>query len=281
MRQDDLFRDPSPSGDPLGGRSVLRTEFLEKVRIGPVAEFEDLEIAIALTHLVHDNLTLFGTSGDPTLTEQEMSVALRTLKALLARLGIEHQIEWRNYATFKSYWLRNNAHGSWQARRDLLNQVFLPISDELELLEDSLLSGNLAEAVSPTSSTGWPKVDEEIRELRRRFRTATTPQDYRSVGTHCVGVLEALSRTVYEPATHLRSGEDEPPVDKTKQRLGRYVEDAVPGSDNALIRGVLNRTIELAHSVKHRETPNRRDAGVAADAVILLANILRRLRDSV
>jgi len=31
--------------------------------------------------------------------------------------------------------------------------------------------------------------------------------------------------------------------------------------------------------VKHRTTPTRRDAGIAADAVILLANILRRLAE--
>jgi hypothetical protein len=33
----------------------------------------------------------------------------------------------------------------------------------------------------------------------------------------------------------------------------------------------------LAHQVKHRPTPTRREAGIAADAVILLSNMLRRL----
>jgi hypothetical protein len=35
--------------------------------------------------------------------------------------------------------------------------------------------------------------------------------------------------------------------------------------------------IEMAQEVKHRSTRNRREAGIAADSVILLANILRRL----
>jgi hypothetical protein len=35
--------------------------------------------------------------------------------------------------------------------------------------------------------------------------------------------------------------------------------------------------IELAHSVKHSSNPTRREAGIAADAVILLTNILRRV----
>jgi len=37
--------------------------------------------------------------------------------------------------------------------------------------------------------------------------------------------------------------------------------------------------VEFAQLVKHRETPTRRDAGVGADAVIMLANILRRLAE--
>jgi hypothetical protein len=40
---------------------------------------------------------------------------------------------------------------------------------------------------------------------------------------------------------------------------------------------VANKIIELAHGVKHSATPTRREAGIAADAVILLANILRRV----
>jgi hypothetical protein len=40
---------------------------------------------------------------------------------------------------------------------------------------------------------------------------------------------------------------------------------------------VANKVIELAHSVKHSTAPSRREAGITADAVILLANILRRV----
>lgn len=133
--------------------------------------------------------------------------------------------------------------------------------------------------MSPREAVGWPAVDEEIRELRRRFRSSTTPQDYRAVGTHCVGVIEALCRTVYNPKRHLRAGETEPPVDKSKQRLDRFIEDALPGEPNEELRGLAKRSVAVAHQVKHRPAATRRDAGVAADTVILLANILRRLAD--
>jgi hypothetical protein len=74
---------------------------------------------------------------------------------------------------------------------------------------------------------------------------------------------------VYDPGKHLRQGETLPAPDKTKQRLGRYIEDALPGIPNEELRGLANKTIEVAHQVKHRHTPTRREAGIAADAVIL------------
>lgn len=134
-----------------------------------------------------------------------------------------------------------------------------------------------AEAVSPHTRTGWPKVDGELTELRRRFRTAATPQDYRDTGNRSIAVLKAVSRTVYDPTAHVREGETELSPDKTKLRISRYVEDSLAGKDNEAIRGVVVKTIELAHSVKHSTEPTCREAGIAADAVIMLANILRRV----
>jgi hypothetical protein len=131
--------------------------------------------------------------------------------------------------------------------------------------------------ISPRGRLDWPEVDEEIRELRRRFETATTQQDYRAIGVGCIGVLEALGSVVYDPAVHLREGEEIPPRDKTKQRIGRFAETALP--DDAEVRRVVNAVIELAQKVKHNPTPTRQQAGIAADSVIMLANILRRLHE--
>lgn len=146
-------------------------------------------------------------------------------------------------------------------------------------MEEREFEAELAEPVTPHGGTGWNKVDAEVRALRRRFRQAVTPQDYRAIGSHCVGVLEALSRTVYDPRKHLRDGEEEPPIDRTKQRLGRFVESELGGKANEGLRGVVTKVIVLSHEVKHRETPGRREAGIAADSVILLANMLRRLAE--
>jgi hypothetical protein len=180
----------------------------------------------------------------------------------------------------KTFWLRKDAYGSWQARRDLLNAIFDPLHDRLIEVEVSASTSLLVQPISPRGRTGWAKVDEEIVEMRRHFQSAVSPQDYRNVGNDAVIVTEALSRQLYDPVKHLRAGEQEPAVGKTKQRLERFVEDALPGSDSAAARRLVRASIDMAQETKHRDTPTRREAGLAADAVILLANLLRRLTES-
>jgi hypothetical protein len=208
-----------------------------------------------------------------------MRKALVTLQAVCARLNVPYSVPFGDFATFKAYWQRLGATNSWQARRDLLAKVFDPMHERLEALEAQSLAATLATPISAEPDTGWPAVDYEIAELRRQFLTATTPQDYNAVGLVAVRLTEALSATVYDANVHLRSGETAPPIQNTKDRLDRYIEHSASGPDNARLRKLARDTIEYAQHVKHSGTPNRCEAGIAADAALLLANILRRLAE--
>lgn len=159
----------------------------------------------------------------------------------------------------------------------MLNDLLSPVETRLQQIEDGYHQGDLAHGVSSRESVGWPRVDEEIRALRERFQTASTTQDYRDVGNRCAAVLDALSATVYDPDLHLQDGETVPPVNKSKERIGRYIEHSLTGSENQKIRDLTRKVIELSHSIKHSPAPTRRYAGIAADSVILLTHILGRL----
>lgn len=266
-------------GFPPVAEEVLERDVFRQLRKQPLEHTGDLTVAIALTQMAHKEFEAYGTDGRERLSDPDAQLVLQSLRACLRRLGIDFKPPWRDLTTFRSHWLKEGCSGSWQARRDLLEEYFEPIHQRLTELEEQAFESELAEAVTPHAATGWPKVDAEVRELRRRFRLAATPQDYRAIGTHCVGVLEALSRTVYDPAKHLRPDELEPPVDRTKQRLGRYVETTLAGKEHESLRGLVVKSVALAHEVKHRESPTRREAGIAADAVILVSNVLRRLAE--
>lgn len=283
MRPADFFveviEDPSPNAAPwdMPNSSLAFDHALtDQIRRGPVEGRADVEVAIALCQLVHEQLQGYGTDSSQAIDDGEVGAAIIALGAVLRRLTVAFDLPFRNFTTFRSHWIKNGASNSWQARRDILDKLFEPLHLQLIRLEERTLEA-LALPISPRADLGWPYVDEEIRELRRRFATAVTTQDYRAIGTYCIGVLESLGEVAYDQSRHLREGETVPSRDKTNIRIGRYIEDALPGRRNEDLRGLATKAGAFAHHVKHSPTPTRREAGIASDAVILLANILRRL----
>lgn len=278
MRTQD-FLVASPSAGPWDvAQHVLDEALIEQVHAG-IQPQSDIEVAVPLAHLVADELTAYGTSGGERLTSYEMRGAIAALRAVTSRLQVSFEPEFRDFDTFKAHWKRRGAAGSYQKRRDMISQLFEPVHDQLAELQAGTLKSSLAVSVSPRPRTGWAKVDEELDELRRHFKAARSPQDYRNIGNDCVAVLERLSGEAYVPARHLKPGEEEPAVAKTKDRLDAVVAADLPGAENAPLRKLGRAAIELAQAVKHTTTPDRRSAGMAADAVILLANLLRRLAE--
>ncbi|MHA7198790.1 hypothetical protein [Arthrobacter alkaliphilus] len=268
--------------DFLGSREVLDLELIHKLEPGPIPGDDDLASAINLTRLVHEQFVAFGTDGSQRIDNAESREVLRALRRVLSRHATSFEVPWRDFTSFRTHWIAEGCAGTggWQARRDLLEKYFRPVFETLETAEEQQFRAELAESVSPHSAIGWPLVDEEIEALRQRFRTAATPQDYRDVGNRSEAVLEALSAIVYDADEHLAPGETEPPVDKTNIRIEAYANKELQGGANEHLRGLAKKASAMAHDVKHSPTGSRRDAGIIADSVILLANILRRLKEA-
>ncbi len=271
---EDFFED-----DFMSDERLLNCDLLERVRAGTFNDRSDVEVAVALLRLAHDELQAYGTDGAQRTNEQGIRLILRTSRQLLKRLGIVLELPFSDFRTFRTYWETNGAWGNWQARRDILNGLFEPLHLELAQLEDDELGSVLAKPITSHPGTGWNRVDTEINELRRHFHAARSGQDYCNVGNDCVAVLKRLSEIVFDPEIHLEKDEKVPPVDKTKVRLGKFVDHAAPTPANAEIRKLARAAIELAQAIKHQDEPTRRNAGIAADSVILLANLLRRLAE--
>ncbi|WP_146082443.1 MULTISPECIES: hypothetical protein [unclassified Rathayibacter] len=265
-------------GSEVTQQSALDVNLLEGLLRGPNPEHGDVEISVPLARVVHEEYEAHGTHGSP-LSNDDSRLLVRALKAVLARLGIDtFDPPFRDFETFRKYWQANDGYGSWQARRSMLNEQFGALHEMLDERETDSLAGALADPISPRKATGWQRVDEELNEMRRHFRAARTEQDYSNVGNDAVAALEALSAASYEHARHGEPGVDEPPIPSTKTRLGRVVEVELPGSENAELRKVVRAAIELAQATKHRRNGDRRSAGMAADAVLLVVNLVRRLR---
>ena len=268
MRESELWiEEPSDPLDPWGKiRRSVNIDLIKNLARGPIAGDDDLESAMSLARLVRGAYTSFGTDGTANVEPEESRIILRALKMMLERRGLTFDPPWRDYDSFKSHWVSVGQH-------------FAPIIEALEKAEDDQIRSDLVEPVSPHANTGWARVDTEIAGLRQRFLTATAMQDYRDCGNRSVAVLEALSATVFDPAKHWAAGEKPPPVDKTDLRIGAYIAERMGGKENEELRGLVKKASAFAHKVKHSPRADRVNAGIAADAVILLANMLRRLAE--
>jgi hypothetical protein len=50
-------------------------------------------------------------------------MAIRSLEAVTTRVGAPLRLPFADFERFYSYWVGNGAYGSWQARRDLVDQL--------------------------------------------------------------------------------------------------------------------------------------------------------------
>lgn len=279
MRETDFFEEVETNDVWAVQQYQLNSGFIEQIHAGPVQNATDVEVAVPLARVVHDEFVSRGTDDNPRISVHESRAVMAALRAVLKRLGVDFKPPFSDFDSFYKYWKNNGGSGSWAVRRHMLSELFDPLHEQLADLEAGTVASTLAEPVTSRPRTGWTRVDEEITELRRHFQNATTEQDYRNVGNDCVIILERLSEAAYVRERHLFEGEDEPSVASTKNRLDRVIEVDLAGPKNAALRKLVKAAIEQAQGVKHGATINRQYAGVAADSVILLANMLRRITD--
>lgn len=270
---------PNPwGGEPQIGPEQVDAERFDSLRGGRLAGVSDEDAAEDLLSFVYDELTAFGTGGGEMMTNDQVRRAISGLNAVMKRVGVELEIPFRDFNSFKAYWLRSGGYNSYAARREILDGIFHEPLARVMAVRDRKLSATLVDPISPHAVTGWPRVDTEIEAMRTEFRDAITPQNCRAVGLHAVAVLDALSAVAYKHSVH-GDGDEEPPAASTKDRLDRVIVHVLPGKENAEIRKLVRASIEAAQAVKHGTTPTRLRAGIAADAVLVVTHMMRRLAE--
>lgn len=261
-------------------RSVLNKQLLETIKRGEFIAASTLSVANDLLSLVWDEYQKYGTEGT-ALPEADIVLAQKTLVSVLNRLTIPIDIPWRDFSTFRTYWVRHGASGSWQARREILLDLFAPVQKELDRREALQEKGVSALPITSHKNLGWEIVDTKLDALRVRFANAQTSEDYSDVGNRAMAVFEALGDAVTDTLRDQEEGLDFIPRGETKRRFDRYIERFAVGSEEARLRKLVRSAIEFSQDVKHSENTPRRNAGMAADSVILVSHLLRRLNQNI
>lgn len=149
----DLVVDEDVWGGPSRTVETLNIGLLSSFGKAPDPEHTDPDVAVALLDLVRDDLTRSGTGKDPRLSDTQMRLAIRTLNQVMARAGQDFSLPFRDHASWKEWWLRQGAKNSYQARRDLLHDLFNAAMENIETAEaPALFSASPTPTPTPTES---------------------------------------------------------------------------------------------------------------------------------
>ncbi|QTE28555.1 abortive infection family protein [Pengzhenrongella sicca] len=224
-----MFLDETAAGQWVSSAELFRADLAEQLRTGSVQELDDLEVGVALTELLQSEFLLYGTSGGERLADQQARLAVRGLRATLARLGLSINLPWTDFTSFRSYWLAHGGHGSWAARREMVGEVFDPILARLYARQDDPRTGHIA-----TPALSALPDPAAIHDHLRRL-TTSVDTDPRLAVSVAKDLVESTSKLVLRERGVAYSNSDQMPqlVARAQESLGLQAGGVSGDSDEA------------------------------------------------
>lgn len=97
---------------------------MESLRFGPLPAQTDLDAAVALTRLLHEDFVARGTDHTERMNDEEVVLAVKAHRAVLSRLGLEApQLPFRHHSGFHAGRRAASASKSFSGRREALEEL--------------------------------------------------------------------------------------------------------------------------------------------------------------
>jgi hypothetical protein len=175
------------------------------------------------------NLSLTAQTAATSSMTKRLRVALQALEAIIWRLlGMPLNPPFRNFTTFRSYWIREGAsgHGGWQARRDIVEGLLDPFRQELTRQRRS---GIPQISVALIATLRDPAA---IREQLGRLQGIAQSDPPLAIGTTKELVESTAKMVLQERGLQVDDKRDLPVLIKQAQdALGLHPATAQPGPD--------------------------------------------------
>lgn len=213
-------------------------------------------------------LTSVATGGpqikevDPQYQERRKRIRLG-----LKRLGIDDPFPWRSPWDWYAYYSAELV--GYASRRAYISGAAGPVIDELE---EQASSTSVTDFGGDTET--WPTIETRIREMIAELDGATSVDDLQDVGRRCREITTAAANLVFDEAM-VPSGADVPGANDAVARVGLYLDTQVTGSENARLRGLIRKQLDLAQQVTHDAEVTRLQAFAAAQATVSVVRIIQ------
>jgi hypothetical protein len=194
----------------------------------------------------------------------------------LHRLGLSDPNRWADLWLWYGHYKDDPDLATYQSRREFVLRLYEPILEVLDHLQDRQLGTGLG-----PPETGWAIVDDQTKELRERFATAQTVEDYKDIGLRCREILISIGQSAYDVSRHVP--EDQAPLKKgdAKGRLRQIVQAELPREENEAVRPLLRSLIEACWDASvdllHDRKARLIQASLVANSVLIVASVLRDL----
>ena len=250
MRAGDFFElDEHSTIDINGGYPpvyMLNEGMLDTLASEPLPLVTDTQVAEGLLELAHNELVGYGTDGSNELDDKQIALVIRALEAVTWRLGVPIKLPFRNFTTFRSYWIREGAsgHGGWQARRDIVDELLDPIREQLTELRrgghPQIAEDLIANLRDPAA------IREHLARLQRLGVAQSDPP--LAIGT-AKELIESTAKTVLqERGLNVDDRDDLPAlINRAQEALGLHPRSAHPGPDSTeAVKRILGGLMSIA-----------------------------------
>lgn len=189
----------------------------------------------------------------------------------LKKLGIENPNNYTNLWEWYGRWSQNDLD-TYQKRRifiiDLYKQLIGIISeypDESPLYE--------------YEPTGWEKIDRSVYEMKKILLTASTEEQFQSIGLHARETLISIAQQVYVENIHGTLDGKIPSKTDFKRMIEAYISKELSGHENKETRKMATSAFDLANNLQHDRLATRRESIMCLASIIAVATIIKAVED--
>lgn len=249
MHQADFFEDDTLANNVSslafgrGGGPMLKLRLLDRIIANPLAEEPDSSVAQGLFDLVEHELIAYGTNGSH-LTDRDSARIIRALEVVTRRLAMPMNLPFRDFSTFRAYWVRLDASGTggYAKRRALVAELFEPARAKLAAIANNV-GPKLAEDLIVNL-----RDPAAIREHLRRLQGMADTDPPLAIGT-AKELVESTAKTVLlQLGRPLNDKADMPAlVRQAQEALGLLPTPSTAGPDGTqalqrILGGLMNIT---------------------------------------
>jgi hypothetical protein len=213
--------------------------------------------------IIHREMMVEVATGQQQIQEVDDYYIARQLRLIegCVAAGIKYENPHASLWDWYNFW-KAQGMDTYADRRNYVRQLFNgPVSSAVGKVHNP-------SPVSDREPTGWERVDRSLGKAKAQLNSASTEEDWQTIGLLGREVLISLGQAVYDPTVHGDTDQEGKRIGLTdaRRQLFAWLHHQMPGGDNKEVRAHIKASIDLAVHLQHRRTATRQLAELCLEA---------------